>query len=266
MEEVPVYEPDRSLRGKLRRRLVRLFHRRPARVKLDRPMVSFTFDDALSSAARDGARLLEEAGARGTYFIAAGLCGRTGAMGEYATGDDVGRLAAAGHEIGCHTATHLDCGQAGSEEAEVDVARNVVRLSSWGAAAPSSFAFPFGDVNADTKQALGARFQLLRALHHGVVEEGTDLAQCPAVGIEGRLGYATAWRWLDVAERRSAWLIFYTHDVRREPSRWGCAPADLQRLVREAVARGFELVTVAEGARKMGTACPPSSSPARSIG
>ncbi|MDI1363343.1 MAG: polysaccharide deacetylase, partial [bacterium] len=38
-EKVDAYEPDRSLKGKLRRRLIRLAHRRPARVKLERPMV-----------------------------------------------------------------------------------------------------------------------------------------------------------------------------------------------------------------------------------
>ena len=42
-EKVDAYEPDRSLKGKVRRRLIRLAHRRPARVKLERPMaVSYT--------------------------------------------------------------------------------------------------------------------------------------------------------------------------------------------------------------------------------
>ncbi|HWT52550.1 MAG TPA: polysaccharide deacetylase, partial [Caulobacter sp.] len=36
-EKVDAYEPDRSLKGKLRRRLVRLVRRRPARVRLERP-------------------------------------------------------------------------------------------------------------------------------------------------------------------------------------------------------------------------------------
>ena len=42
MTAVGVYEPDRSLKGKVRRRVVRLYHRRPAQLRVDRPMISFT--------------------------------------------------------------------------------------------------------------------------------------------------------------------------------------------------------------------------------
>ena len=35
-EKVDAYEPDRSLKGKLRRRLIRLAYRRPAKVALER--------------------------------------------------------------------------------------------------------------------------------------------------------------------------------------------------------------------------------------
>ena len=66
------YSADRSLKGKLRRRLAKLAVRRPATVALDRPMVSFCFDDAPATAADAGAALLEAGGLRGTYFICAG--------------------------------------------------------------------------------------------------------------------------------------------------------------------------------------------------
>jgi len=66
-DKVDAYEPDRSLKGKLRRRLIRLAHRRPARVKLARPMVSFSFDDAPATACEAGAKVLEARGLRGTY-------------------------------------------------------------------------------------------------------------------------------------------------------------------------------------------------------
>ena len=56
-EKVDAYEPDRTLKGKLRRRLIRLAHRRPAKVALERPMVSFSFDDAPATACEAGARV-----------------------------------------------------------------------------------------------------------------------------------------------------------------------------------------------------------------
>ena len=60
------YAADPSLTGKLRRRYARLTHRRPARLTLDRPVVSFTFDDVPESAVHEGAPVLETEGVRGT--------------------------------------------------------------------------------------------------------------------------------------------------------------------------------------------------------
>lgn len=251
-EKVDAYEPDRSLKGKLRRRLIRLAHRRPARVALERPMVSFSFDDAPATACEAGARALETRGLRGTYYFAAGLAGRDGPMGRFATGEDARRLYQAGHEIACHTYSHLDCGQSSRATTLQDVDRNAESLAAWGAGEPVSFAYPYGDVASPAKTALSGRFKTLRALHHGLITDGADLNQAPAVGVEGEAGEAVASEWLDKAKARKAWLILYTHDVAEQPSQWGCTIAALERLIDRAVADGFDVVTVAEGARRIG--------------
>jgi peptidoglycan/xylan/chitin deacetylase (PgdA/CDA1 family) len=252
LEPFAAYSADRSLKGKLRRRLVRLVERRPARVALEQAMVSFSFDDAPASAVAAGAEALEARGARGSYFISAGLAGREGPMGRYATRDEVMALAPAGHEIACHTFSHLDCGQAGRAAIEADVARNHEALAAWGAGEATTFAYPYGDVSRAAKAALGARYGLLRGLSAGLIETGTDLNQAPAVGIEGPEGERKAMAWLGRAMARKAWLILYTHDVAETPSAWGCTPAALGRLIDAAVAGGCDIVTVAEGARRVG--------------
>jgi peptidoglycan/xylan/chitin deacetylase (PgdA/CDA1 family) len=251
MEPVAAYSPDRSLKGKLRRRLVRFDRRRPARMMLERPMVSFTFDDIPASAALAGAPVLEAQGARGTFFIATGLAGRDGPMGRYATEAEVRALAQSGHEIACHSFSHLDCGAAGETAIARDAELNRAALAAWGAPQPVSFAYPYGDVSGAAKRALAGRYALLRALHHGLIEEGSDLNQAPAVGIEGPDGEALALKWLQRAARRTAWLILYTHDVACQPSPWGCTPATLGRLVDEASTAGFDIVTVAEGLTRL---------------
>lgn len=246
-----VYHADSSWRGKLRRRTVRLAARRPAGAPAG-PMISFAFDDAPASAAESGAAILERRGLKGTFFIAAGLAGTDAVTGPMATPDQVRRLAEAGHEIGCHTYTHLDCGQATPCDAVEDVARNAETLEAWGVGRPTTFAYPFGDVALATKRALAPRFALMRALHHGVVAAGSDLNQAPAVGVEGLDGETVAMSWLARAARRRAWLILYTHDVAEAPSPYGCTPSTLERLVEAALANGFEPVTVAEGAARLG--------------
>ncbi|WP_425998830.1 polysaccharide deacetylase family protein [Caulobacter sp. DWR1-3-2b1] len=251
-DRVDAYEPDRTLKGKLRRRLIRLAHRRPARVKLERPMVSFSFDDAPATACEAGAKVLEARGLRGTYYFAAGLTGRDGPMGRFATSEDAARLHADGHEIGCHTFSHLDCGQSSQEATLADIDQNAAALKSWGAGEPVSFAYPYGDVGSGAKTLLAERFKTVRALHHGLIANGADLNQAPAVGIEGEDGEAVALKWLDRAHARKAWLILYTHDVSTTPSRWGCSVEALERLVDGAMNAGFDVVTVAEGARRIG--------------
>ena len=246
MEEA--YHADRSLKGKLRRRYAKLVHRKPARLKLERPMISFSFDDAPKSSLA-GADILEARGLKGTWFIAAGLNDTVGPQGLIGNDEDTRRLAEAGHEIANHTFSHLDCGQADEETIVADVDRTERALRDLGLET-KTFAYPYGDVSPWAKRILTGRFGLMRGLHHGLIEDGRDLNQAPAVGIEGPDGEAVARRWMDAAERRKAWLILYTHDVLETPSPYGCTPGALERLADEAKARGFEVVTVAEGARR----------------
>jgi peptidoglycan/xylan/chitin deacetylase (PgdA/CDA1 family) len=163
-------------------------------------------------------------------------------------------LAAAGHEIACHTYTHLDCGEAAPAEIEDDVDLNGEMLTALGAGAPPrSFAFPYGDVSAAAKRVLSGRFATLRGLHRGLIGRGADFNQLPAVGIEGPAGEATAMRWVERAKAKRSWLILYTHDVAERPSAWGCTPAALQRLINRTRDLGFDIVTVAEGAARLAT-------------
>lgn len=246
------YSADRSLYGKLRRRLARLMTTKPARLNgLVRPLLTISFDDAPVSAAHEGAAILERHGVRGTYFISAGLSGQESHLGRYTEAADIQALAKAGHEIACHTLSHLDCGRAKGASIAAELDANRQALISLGVPAPRTFAYPYGDVSPAAKAVLNTRFMASRALHHGLITAGTDLNQAPAVGIEGGDGETTARQWLERAAATSdSWLILYTHDVRETPSSWGCTPEVLERLVRDALFKGFEIVTFEEGARR----------------
>ena len=239
------YAADPSLKGKLRRRYARLTHRRPARLTLDRPVVSFTFDDVPASAVHEGAPVLETEGARGTWYLCAGLFGRDGHMGRFADADDVRRLVSTGHEIACHTRDHIDCHRADDERLSADVAANAATLRALGGTA-AHFAFPYGEVGPRAKQRLAPRYGSLRGVHAGLVHDGGDRNQLPAVGVEGDDGETRARAWIDRAVAEKAWLILFTHDVRATPSPWGCTPEALRNLARYAKARGCDIRTVGE--------------------
>ncbi|MND67539.1 Polysaccharide deacetylase [compost metagenome] len=239
------YTPDVSLKGKLRRRLARLTHRRPARLDLDRPVVSFTFDDIPASAAHAGAQALEKHGARGTFYVCAGLFGRDGHMGRFANAAEISALIHQGHEVAGHTLDHVDCHRTAPAALEADLDANDLALRGLGAA-PLHFAYPYGEVSPRAKKQLGARYASLRGVHKALVHDGGDRNQLPGVGIEGPDGEALARAWIDRAVAERAWLILYTHDVRETPSPWGCTPDALDRLIDYARTAGCDIRTVGE--------------------
>ncbi len=246
------YSADRSLYGKLRRRLARLVTTKPARLNgLKRPLLTISFDDAPVSAAREGAAILARYGVKGTYFISAAMSGKESHLGIYTTADDIRALAAAGHEIACHTFTHLDCGRAKAGDIAANLQKNQDALKALGISASQTFAYPYGDVSPAAKAILNDRYLASRALHHGLITSGTDLNQAPAVGIEGADGAQAAFSWLQRATATpNSWLVLYTHDVRDKPSDFGCTPETLDRIIAKAIESGFDIVTFEAGARR----------------
>jgi len=252
MSDDGLYHADRSLPAKLRRRLVRLYRRQPAKAMQGPPMVSFCFDDTPASAVKRGGKALEARGVRGTYYFASGLKGEHSGFGAYAARDDMAAAAAAGHEIGCHTYSHLDCGKANAATIAEDLDRNAATLADWGVTQDlKTFAYPYGDVGYPAKAIMSERFLLSRGLHHGVITAGTDLNQAPAVSIEGPDGEARGRQWLQRAKQQRGWLILFTHGVEDKAHTYGCAEDVFSRLLDEALEAGFQVAPIEVGARRM---------------
>jgi hypothetical protein len=51
---------------------------------------------------------------------------------------------------------------------------------------------------------------------------------------------------------RKSWLIFYTHDIRPQPSPYGCTPALFESIVACAARSGSRILTVAQTLTEMG--------------
>ncbi|HZQ39264.1 MAG TPA: polysaccharide deacetylase family protein, partial [Rhizomicrobium sp.] len=83
--------------------------------QLKEPVVSFTFDDVPRSAFTEGGRILKEMGWTGSYFVAGSFCGRRVDGIDYMDRDDVVQADHEGHEIGCHTFSHLRLRQTSAE-------------------------------------------------------------------------------------------------------------------------------------------------------
>lgn len=232
--------------GVLNRRLSAALLTKPLAIRLERPIVSFTFDDAPQSAASVGAGLLESVGACGTFYVAGGLCGGDEEGTPILSEADIVRLHQSGHEIACHTYSHRRVSGLSSAGFKSEIDRNQAFFSSLcGDVRLSNFSYPFGDVSPGRKLQVESVFATGRGITPGVNSGWADLGLLKAVSLyaEHRDDRAVD-TYLERAGREKGWLIFYTHDVDPDPSPWG-ATVDQMKSVVEAVRRlGYEVLTV----------------------
>jgi peptidoglycan/xylan/chitin deacetylase (PgdA/CDA1 family) len=253
--QVPgIYSPDRRLPARIQRRLVQWRAAAPIAETPKTPIISFTFDDFPKSAAEAGARIVEDIGARATYFVAAGLAGQSLLIGDMFEAADLQRLKDTGHELASHTYSHRDCARMPQAEALADIAEGDAVLGAMtGGSAAQVFAFPFGETTFELKLALSRRFACSRGILSGINRRGSDLAQLRSVELgDDGARLSRALRSISECVRRPGWLIFYTHDVRHSPSAYGVSPANLKRIADAARASGARILTMGEALKAIG--------------
>ena len=247
------YTPSGGLIAKFGRRWARIAARAPISVDLDHGLVSFSFDDFPRSAATTGAEILERHGWRGTYYASAGYAGTETHHGTMFDGEDLKRLADAGHEIGCHTHSHLDGSRTGETELLADIERNEDALRALGYDGPlDSFAYPYGEATPGVKRLLTQRFASLRGIEAAINRGRCDRSLLKSVPVDG--GEAGIVRAVEAAEaliQDPGWLIFYLHDVQDEPTEWGCTPDQLARVCEAVERSGARVLTVSEAMAEM---------------
>lgn len=233
-----------ELSDRIANRWIRQFPGEVVTIEADRPIVSFTFDDVPDTALRNGARILEQYDARGTFYIAGGLAGRVEADRVLIDAAGCHELASRGHEIGCHTFAHRKVGQMG-RAIGADLERNAdyLRAADAGPAA-RNFAFPYALAAPGPQRELRQRFRSCRGGHTAINRGVVDRHYLNAVEIRSDIDLSTLLGWIDDVVRQPGWLIFYTHDVTDTPTPWGCLPATLDRLLAHASSSGCEVLTV----------------------
>ena len=234
-----------DLREKLGRAVAKAVVTRSRPLALDRPIVTFTFDDIPVSAAKAGADILEANGVRGSFYVCGGLAGRSWDIYDLAGPDLVADLVRRGHEVGCHTAAHGRLGQVSRADLLADIERNAALLAPLvGPRGLRTFAYPFGLVRIDAKLAIQRRFRACRGIHDGINVGRLDLGRLRAAPLEDARCDATEIdALLDAAVRQRGWLVFYSHDVSETPSPFGVTPRLLAHAVAGAARRGCAILT-----------------------
>ena len=243
----------RSILGAARRKALCSFYARTVSLGDRGPIISFTFDDFPRTALTVGARVLEDAGARGTYYVAFRLMGTHDELGEQFRVEDIHDLRDRGHELGSQTFSHWSCRSKSHSDYCQDVRRGLAAVREVTGQNCSNFSYPFGHVTLRTKKTLPAVVTSCRSVIPGLNGPIVDLALLRANRIYGeRDQLRVAEQLIQENLKRRSWLIFYTHDIRQNPSPYGCTPALFEATVTAAARSGSRILAVEQVLRELG--------------
>ena len=237
----------------LQRRAARWLARRVRRIKMESPVISFTFDDFPRSALINGGAILRRRGFCGTYYASFGLMGQIGSTGEIFQGEELPDLIRQGHELACHTFDHCDSWETTPDEFEASILRNR-QAAAWHVPGVmlKSFSYPISCPRPATKRQITSFFECARAggqtFNAGVV----DMNYLQAFFIEqSRHNFPAIKQVIDDNVRAIGWLIFATHDVSDSPTPFGCTSALFERIVDYSEKSGAQVLRVRDVADRI---------------
>lgn len=233
--------------GEARQRFLRMMHSRPISLGNRGPFVSFSFDDFPRTAYTTGGAILKSYGIHGTYYAATGLINTCNELGEQMRREDIDSLLADGHELGCHTFSHVSCRRTSRNEYKREVNTGRKMIHEMTGADPVNFAYPYGHVTAHLKKIVGEQMRSCRGIYGGINAPDIDLNLLLANSLYGDVDQLSkAKKLLLESISQSGWLIFYTHDVCQNPSPYGCTPALLEESINLAKEKGITIAGIKE--------------------
>jgi len=234
------------LRGRFQRDLAVRAGRRPVRLRNSTPLISFTFDDFPRSALDVGGAILRGHGVSGTYYTSLGLMDREEPVGRICSSADLGELLAQGHELGCHTFGHCDAWATKPEVFEASILENQRALTRiLPGTRFETMSYPISFPRPGTKRRAGRHFSACRGGSQTINVGTIDLNHLRAFFLEQSRDRPDVIRaMIDRNRTQRGWLILVTHDVRSEPSPFGCTPRFFEDVVRWAVESGAKVLPV----------------------
>jgi len=241
-----VYSPAMSLGARIDRRLTRYSARRPMSILTDRPVISFSFDDCPQSVILNALPPMEKRGWRSTIYAAMGLCETTNHLGLHMSEAEIKAVYQSGHEIGNHTFSHLDANAVSTEAFLKDIGQTTEKFTALGLPKARSFAYPYGEVTTAIKKTLSSQYELLRGIDDIGTRTQIDLNQAASQRLYSGESFKKCLNLISSLEQTPRWVTFFTHDVRENPSQFGCTPAEFEQVLDAAQAVNAQVLPIAE--------------------
>ncbi len=238
----------KRVQGRYIRSAARAFFRHSVAIKIQVPLISFTFDDFPRSALHTGGAILKSYGLRGTYYASFGLMGKQAPTGTMFSLEDLKALFEQGHELGCHTFDHHDSWETQTRVFERSVVENGRTLSGLcPGACFKTFSYPINPPRARTKRRVAQHFVCCRGGGQTFNAGTADLNYLAAYFLEKSRDDSVAVKNLiDQNRRARGWLIFATHDICKDPTPWGCTPNFFEDIVQYAIGTGARILPVVQ--------------------
>ena len=244
--------------SKYRRTATKYISCRMIPITIATPIISFSFDDAPHTAFTHGDEILNNYGAVATFYISLGMLTCDSPSGPIASLADLYRVVKEGHELGCHTFDHKDPWETRTELFMQSVLKNRQALSQiFPGAAFTTLAYPVCGPRPVTKHIIGKLFQGCRGGGQTFNVGTTDLNLLKAffLDVRNRNTIDTVRELIDKNAEARGWLIFATHDIDDNPSRYGCSKKFFEDVVAHAANSGALLLPVGKACGHLQMAC-----------
>jgi peptidoglycan/xylan/chitin deacetylase (PgdA/CDA1 family) len=147
--------------------------------------------------------------------------------------------------LASHTFSHISCRSVSGADFRTDVIKGGRAIEELAGLESPNFAYPYGHVTLQAKRSLELDLSSARSIFPGFNGPEVDLNLLRSNSLYGDLeGSQRAEELVLENAKRKSWLIFYTHDVRPDPSPYGCTPALLEAAASSAVRNGSRILTV----------------------
>jgi peptidoglycan/xylan/chitin deacetylase (PgdA/CDA1 family) len=225
---------------------------RPAVLRNDVPLISFTFDDFPRSALEVGGAVLQQFNIRATFYTSLGLMDQDAPVGKIFSREQVELVAKGGHELGCHTFGHCHAWNTPSSLFESSILENRRALSQiLPGHSFQSLSYPIGHPRPRTKRLCQKYFACCReggqTFNHGKIDLNSLRAFFLEKATRDRRSVSETIQ--NTVDSRG-WLIFATHDISSQPTRFGCTPDFFASVVQESIDSGATILPVAEACRR----------------
>jgi len=213
---------------------------------LNYPVISFTFDDCMHNAIETGASILNYYDVKGTFYVSGALTNKYENNLKCHTYNDVVSLVNDSHEIASHLFNHRKCEELTLSELKDEVKKSKEYIFDlYGQSKELNFSYPFGSVDLKTKKYLYSEFTSARNIVTGVNKKKFDRLSLNAFPLYlSKCTEKQILRAIKEASINDYWLIFYTHDVSKNPSQYGITPDLLKFAVRSSMENNCKIQTI----------------------